>query len=227
MPQIKHRMSVLYGSVHENVKKSSIPTCHKLRTPYHFHMDFFHENVEKSSIPKCHKLSIPCQFLFRFFQENITKSSIPKCHKLRIPYPFYMFPWKCQKKLDTQMSSTKHPSSPPNAAEVHVEPCTELSTDSTEKCPFSKVKQIRLLQRSDLIFEVSDGFAKLRAYAPGICSNFSTAITFSNMLLQMSYWYLRLSTAIIELPIVVKPLKGSAQQTVLHSLQMKCISQIF
>ena len=51
---------------------------------------------------------------------------------------------KCQKKLDTQMSSTKHPSSPPSAAEVHVEPCTELSTDSTEQCPFSKVNKYEI-----------------------------------------------------------------------------------
>ena len=59
----------------------------------------------------------------------------------------------------------------------------------------------RFKNRNDLILQASDGFAKLRAYAPGICSNFSTAVRFSNMLLQMSYLYLRLSTAIIELPI--------------------------
>ena len=132
---------------HENVQKSSIPKCHELRIPYHFYIFwYFHENVKKKLDTPMSQIKHPISFLSGFFHENVKKkSSIPKCHKLSITCQFYMvFPWKCHKKLDTQMSSTKHPSSPPNAAEAHVEPCTELSTDSTEKCPFSKVKQYEI-----------------------------------------------------------------------------------
>ena len=119
-------------------------------------------------------------------------------------------------------------SSPQSAAEVHVEPsgwlpCIELSTDRHGAVPIFQDSKIG----TTWFFKHQMALSKLRAYAPGICSNFSTTVRFSNMLLQMSYLYLRLSTAIIELPIVVKQLKGSAQQTVLHSMQMKCMSQIF
>ena len=118
-------------------EKSSIPKCQELGIRYHLYIDFpwkrqkeldtqmsrikhpmsflsefFHENVKKSSIPKCQKLSIPCQFFYEFFHENVKKSSIPKCHELSLRCHFYLgFPWKCQKKLDTQMSQIQHPMS--------------------------------------------------------------------------------------------------------------------
>ena len=54
----------------------------------------------------------PMTFLSGFFHENIKKSSIPKCQELSIRCHSYLdFPWKCQKKLHTQMSRIKHPMS--------------------------------------------------------------------------------------------------------------------
>ena len=51
-------------------------------------------------------------FVYEFFHANVKKSSIPKCHELSLRCHFYrFFPWKCQKKLDTQMSEIKHPMS--------------------------------------------------------------------------------------------------------------------
>ena len=51
----------------------------------------------------------PMTFWSRFIHENVKKSSIPKCQELSIWWHFYFdFPWKYQKKLDTQMSGIKH-----------------------------------------------------------------------------------------------------------------------
>ena len=96
-------------------------------------------------IPQCHKLSIRYHYYLDFSMKMSKKKLDTQMSQIKHHMSVsYGFPWKCHKKLDTQMSSTKHPSSPPNAAEAHVEPCTELSTDSTEKCPFSKVKQYEI-----------------------------------------------------------------------------------
>ena len=111
MSQIKHPMSGSYEFFHETVQKSSIPKCQELSIRWHFYLDFPWK-CQKGLDTQMSEIKHPMSVLYGFFPENVTKSSIPKCHELSLRCHFYLdFPWKCQKKLDTQMSQIKHPMS--------------------------------------------------------------------------------------------------------------------
>ena len=94
---------------HENVQKSSIPKCQELSLRCHFYLDFPMKKPKKARYPNVMNLASHVSFIW-FFHENVQTSSIPKCLELRLRCHFYLnVPWKCQKKLDTQMSRIRHP----------------------------------------------------------------------------------------------------------------------
>ena len=86
MSEIKHLISILYEFFHENVKKGLDTQMSWIKPPMSFSSKFFHGNVKK-------------------------KSSILKYQELSIRWNFIWISWKCQKKLDIQMSEIKHPMS--------------------------------------------------------------------------------------------------------------------
>ena len=84
----------------------------RIKHPMTFVYGFFHENVQKSSIPKCQELSIRCHFYLDFSMKTKKKARYPNVRNSASHVSFvWIFPWTCQKKLDTQMSQIKHPMS--------------------------------------------------------------------------------------------------------------------
>ena len=87
MSGIQHPISFLYRLFHENVKKSSIPKCHEWSLRYHSYLDSSIENVKKKA---------------RYPNVMNWVSDI---------IYVWIFPWKCLKRLRTQMSWIRHPMS--------------------------------------------------------------------------------------------------------------------
>ena len=112
MPWIKPPISCLYGFVHANANKSSIPKCHEFSIRCHVHMDFsmkmskkaryqnftnsapdviFNMDLsqkkckKKCSVPKCHELSIRCHVFIVCDEKNSfhKTSSSRRTHKVR------------------------------------------------------------------------------------------------------------------------------------------------
>ena len=110
MSRIKHLMPSLFGFFHENVKKKLDTQMSEVKHPMSVLYGLFHENVKKKLDTQMSEVKHPMSVWYGFFHENVHKNSIPKCQELSIRcHFFWIFPWKCQKKLDTQMSQIKHP----------------------------------------------------------------------------------------------------------------------
>ena len=95
MPWIKPPISCLYGFVHANANKSSIPKCHEFSIRCHVHMDFSMKMSKKARYQNFTNSAPDVIFNMDLSQKNVKKMLSTKMPWIKHPMScFYRMWWK-------------------------------------------------------------------------------------------------------------------------------------